>query len=150
MSDPKVGELVVKKIQTNDSKVGKVGRSARCDQEEYMKPEQDAMLAEAGDENEFINCFDDITGKELIALNLACTTRLMSEQLWQSTTSLQSTQSGSTLTKHLREANASPFTNGCQRIQERGQARPVCGDSPTGSFQSHHIHRCESRQRPVL
>ena len=30
-----------------------------------MKLEQDAMLAEAGEENEFIKCFDDITGKEL-------------------------------------------------------------------------------------
>ena len=30
-----------------------------------MKPEQDAMLAEAGEEDEFIKCFDDITGKEM-------------------------------------------------------------------------------------
>ena len=30
-----------------------------------MKPEQGAMLAEAGEEDEFIKCFDDITGKEL-------------------------------------------------------------------------------------
>ena len=26
-----------------------------------MKPEQDVMLAEAGEESEFIKCFDDIT-----------------------------------------------------------------------------------------
>ena len=31
----------------------------------YKKPEQDAMLAGAGDEDEFVRCFDDITGKEL-------------------------------------------------------------------------------------
>ena len=61
----KVGELV-RKIQTNGSKVGKVGRSARCDQEEGMKIEQDAMLARAGEEDEFIKCHDDITGKELL------------------------------------------------------------------------------------
>ena len=28
-----------------------------------MKLEQDAMLAGAGEEDEFIKCFDDITGK---------------------------------------------------------------------------------------
>ena len=31
-----------------------------------MRPEQDAMLAEAGEEDEFIRCYDDITGKELL------------------------------------------------------------------------------------
>ena len=30
-----------------------------------MKIEQDAMLADAGEEDEFNKCFDDITGKEL-------------------------------------------------------------------------------------
>ena len=30
-----------------------------------MKLEQNAMLAEAGEEDKFIKCFDDITGKEL-------------------------------------------------------------------------------------
>ena len=63
--DMSVGELV-KKIQANESRVGKVGRPARCGQEECMEPEQDAMLAETGEENEFIKCFDDITGKELL------------------------------------------------------------------------------------
>ena len=104
----------MKKIQTNEWKVGKVQRSARCDQEECMKLEPDAMLAEAGKENELIKCFDDITGKELLwqavkenakkklkyLRELDVYERLMSEQLWQSTTSLQSTQGGSTLTKH--------------------------------------------------
>ena len=56
MSAPKTGKLV-KKGETGDLKVGKVGRSARCHQEECMKPEQDAMLAEAGEENEFIKAF---------------------------------------------------------------------------------------------
>ena len=60
----KVGELV-KKIHMNDPKFGKVWKSERFGQEECMKPEQDAMLAEAGEENEFIKCIDDITGKEL-------------------------------------------------------------------------------------
>ena len=64
MGDMKFGELV-KKIQMNEPKVGKVGRSARFGQEEYMKLEEDAMLAEAGEEENFIKCFDDITGKEL-------------------------------------------------------------------------------------
>ena len=31
-----------------------------------MKLEQGAMLAEAGEEDEFITCFDDITGKRLL------------------------------------------------------------------------------------
>ena len=60
----KVGELV-KKIQMNETTVGKVGRSARFGEEEYLKPEHDAMLAEAGEDNEFIKCFADIIGKEL-------------------------------------------------------------------------------------
>ena len=30
-----------------------------------MTPEQDAMLAEAGEEDEFIRCCADVTGKEL-------------------------------------------------------------------------------------
>ena len=30
-----------------------------------MNPEQGAMLAEAGEEDDFIKCFDDITGKEV-------------------------------------------------------------------------------------
>ena len=60
----KVGE-VVKKICMSESKVGKVRRSARFNQEECMKHEQGAMLAEADEEHEFIYCFDDITGKDL-------------------------------------------------------------------------------------
>ena len=62
--DRKVGELV-KKIQMNDSKVAKVWKLVRFGQEKYKKPEQHAMLAGAGEEAEFIKCFDDITGKEL-------------------------------------------------------------------------------------
>ena len=58
----KVGELV-KKIHMHETKVGKVWRSVTVGQEEYLKPEQDAMLAEAGEEDGFIK-FDDITGKE--------------------------------------------------------------------------------------
>ena len=54
MGDMKVGELM-KKIQMNESKVGSVGRSARFGQEECMKPEQDAMLAGAGEECELIH-----------------------------------------------------------------------------------------------
>ena len=33
--------------------------------EEYKKPEHDAMLAGAGEEDEFVKCFDDITGKHV-------------------------------------------------------------------------------------
>ena len=63
-SGMKVGALV-NRIQMNEPKAGTVRRSARFGQEEYMKPEQDAMLAKAGEENQLIKCFDDITGKEL-------------------------------------------------------------------------------------
>ena len=52
--DGQVGDLV-EKMQVNDPRVG----------EKYKKPEQDAMLAEAGEEHEFIKCIDDTTGKEL-------------------------------------------------------------------------------------
>ena len=61
MGDMKVEELV-KKVHMHDPKVWK---SVRFGQEEYTKPEQDAMLAEAGEEDKLIKCFDDITGKEL-------------------------------------------------------------------------------------
>ena len=36
----------------NEPKVGGVARSVRFGQEEYMKPEQDAILTEADEENE--------------------------------------------------------------------------------------------------
>ena len=88
-------------------------RLVRVGQEEYLNLEQDAMVAEAGEEDEFIKCCDDITGKELplqavtearekdlkyLRELLACMKRSMS------TTSPQSTQRGPTLTKHLRES----------------------------------------------
>ena len=40
-------------------------RSAILGRGEYTKLEQDAMLADAGEEDESIKCFDDNTGKEL-------------------------------------------------------------------------------------
>ena len=49
----------------NAPKVGKVCRSASFGQVEYMKLERDEMLAEDGEEDEFIKCFGDITGKEM-------------------------------------------------------------------------------------
>ena len=61
----KVGELV-KKIHMNEPTVGKVWRSVGVSQEEYLKPEQDAILAAAGEEDGFIKCLDDTTGKELL------------------------------------------------------------------------------------
>ena len=60
----KVGELV-REIQMNDPRVAKVSRSVIFGPEEYVKHEQDAMLAGAGEEDELIKRFDDITGKEL-------------------------------------------------------------------------------------
>ena len=74
------------------------------------------MLAGAGEEDEFIKCFDDITGKELFwqavkearekelkyLRELGVCEKSMSAQLWQCTTSRQSTQSGSTVTEHSR------------------------------------------------
>ena len=47
-------------------KFWKVWKSIRFGQEEYNKLEQDSMLAEAGEEDKFLKCFDDITGKELL------------------------------------------------------------------------------------
>ena len=47
--DGKVGELV-KKIHLNDPIVGKSGKLVRFVHEKYKKPEQDVMLAEAGEE----------------------------------------------------------------------------------------------------
>ena len=64
MGGPLAGKLM-KKIQMNESKVEKVGRSARFRQQERIKLEQDAMLAEAGEENELIKRSDDIIGEEL-------------------------------------------------------------------------------------
>ena len=99
----KVEELV-KRIQMNEPKVGKVKRWVRFGQEEYTKLGPDAMLAEADEEDELIKCFDDITGKELLwqAVKQAPEKELkhlhelgffkkrsMSAQLWQSTTSRQ-------------------------------------------------------------
>ena len=51
----------------NDPKVGNVCKSVTFGQEEYTKLEQDAVLAGAGEEVNFIKCFDDVTGKELLA-----------------------------------------------------------------------------------
>ena len=128
----------------NDPKVGNVGRSVRVGQEEYLKPEQDTMLAEAGEEDGFTKCFDDVTGKELpwqavkearekelmyLLENLACMKRSMSTQLCQSTASRQSTQSGSTLTKNLRSRRKSVHEL-LPESSNVGQARLVCGNSP--------------------
>ena len=55
-----VGELV-RKIQMNELKSW---RSVRFGQEEYMKPEQDAMLAEADEEDGFIKSLNNITREE--------------------------------------------------------------------------------------
>ena len=70
MGDPKVGKIgevakLVKKIQMNEPQVGKVWKSVKFGQEEYTKPEEDAMLARVGEESVLLKCFDDITGKEL-------------------------------------------------------------------------------------
>ena len=62
--DMKVGELV-KKVHVNESKGTRIVRSARFGQEECMKREQDAMLAEVGEESDFIKCVDDTIGEEL-------------------------------------------------------------------------------------
>ena len=94
MGAPRIGKLVKKNV-IGDTKVGKVGNTVRFGQDEYTKPEQDAMLAGAGEEDKFIKCSDDITGKDLLwqavkqardQVNLACMKRSMSTQLWQSTT----------------------------------------------------------------
>ena len=58
-------EKLVNRIEMGDPQVGKVGKSINFGREECTEPEQDAMLAGAGEEDTFIECFDDITGKEL-------------------------------------------------------------------------------------
>ena len=103
--DRKVGELV-KKIQMKDPKVEKVVKFVRFGQEKYKKPERDAMLAGAGEEDKLFKFFDDITGKELH---------------WQVVKQAREQE-----LKYLRElggrANANPLTKRCQRVQKRGQA----------------------------
>ena len=47
-------------------KVGNVWNLVRFGQEKCKKPEQDAILAGARDEDEFFKCFDDMAGKELL------------------------------------------------------------------------------------
>ena len=46
-------------------KVVNVWNLVRFGREKCKKPEQDAILAGAGDEDEFFKCFDDMTRKEL-------------------------------------------------------------------------------------
>ena len=72
--DRKVEEWV-KRIQMNDPKVEKVWRSVSVGREKHKKPEQDATLAGAGEEDEVIKCFDDFTGKELPWQAVAGSTR---------------------------------------------------------------------------
>ena len=62
--DGRVGELV-KKIQMNDPTVGKAWKLEGFGQERCKKPEQEATLPGAGEEDGFIKCYDDTTGKEL-------------------------------------------------------------------------------------
>ena len=50
----------------NEPEVGKVGRSVRVGQEEYLKLEEDALPAGATEEDKIIKCFGDIIGKELL------------------------------------------------------------------------------------
>ena len=55
----------MKKIPMDNPKVGKVWKLVRFGEEKHKKPEQDAMLAGVGEEDDFIKCFDDITGERL-------------------------------------------------------------------------------------
>ena len=98
--DRKVQELV-KKIQMNDPKVGKVRKMTRFGREKVKKSAQGAG---AGEEDEFIKCFDDITGKELPWQAVKEAREKEQKYLWQGTTPLQSTQSDATLTQHLRRS----------------------------------------------
>ena len=100
----------------NDPKVVKVWTSVRFGQEKRTKVEQDTMLAGAGEEDKFIKCFDDITGKELpwqavqhareqelkYLRELGVYEKVDEHAAVAKCTSPKSTQSGSTLTKHLR------------------------------------------------
>ena len=141
--DEKVRELV-KRIQMNDSKVGQVRKSVRVGHQEYTNLEQDAMLAGAGEEDEYIKCFGDVTGKELSwqPLNQAREQELKylrdlgvyekvdeREAIAQYQVTPVDTKWVDT-DKAFGRADANPFTNCCQRVQKRGQARLVCGNSP--------------------
>ena len=58
----------MKKVETGDMKVGEMVKKIQMNEpvkKNNMNLEQDAILAEAGEEDEFIKCFDDIAGKEL-------------------------------------------------------------------------------------
>ena len=88
------------------------------------------MLAGAGEEDQVIKCFDDITGKGPALAGWEASTRELGvyekgrcTQLWQSTMSHQSARIGSTLTKHSRESR-------CKSVHELLLESPQAVDRP--------------------
>ena len=66
-----------------NQKLDKSGDRQDFGQEECMKLEQDAMLADADQEEEFIKCFDDITGRDR---PWKAVKEARAHELWQRTT----------------------------------------------------------------
>ena len=74
--------------------------------------------------------------------------RSMSAQLSKSTTSRQSTQSGSTLTKHLGESRCQFVHAFLPESSKSGDRQDLCAGTPSaGSSESRRIHRYKSQSR---
>ena len=80
----------------NDQKIGEVEKSVKCGQEECKKHEKNVMIAGVCDEDKFVKCLDDITGRELPwqavkqAREKECTKTTMNVKPLQSTMSFRS------------------------------------------------------------
>ena len=114
LREVKIGEgdikmrKLVEEVLMNDQKIGEVEKSVKCGQEECKKHEKTVMIAGVSDEDKFVKCLDDITGRELPwqAVKQAREKELkylreLGVYEMQSTMSFRSTQSGSIL-KRLR------------------------------------------------
>ena len=151
----------MKKIQkNNDPKVGRVWKSVRFRQEEFTKPEEDATLAGAGEEDKFIKCFDDITVKEL-------PWQAVKQAREQELKYLRELGVYEKVDEHAAVAKYSvtlidskwvdtdkAFEEEPMQIRSRSVAREFnsgnrpdlyAGNSPAGGSEGHHIHCCESQ-----
>ena len=58
-----MGKLV-EEVLMNDQKNGVVEKSEKCGQEKCKKYEKNVMIAGVSEEDKFVKCLDDITGRE--------------------------------------------------------------------------------------
>ena len=102
-------------------KVGNVWNLVRFGQEKGKKPEQDAILAGAGDEDEFFKCFDDMTGKELPWQGVKETREKELTYLRELGENEEVGERAAVAKYNVTpgRADATPFTNCCQRVQKR-------------------------------